>query len=233
MVPSNALQRTFRIKYGNNAGTCFTIDWQGKQYIVTARHIVEGIPKSSTVSIFHDNEWKNLKVTLVGVGDTGFDIAVLAPPMQISPTHPLTPTANSLFLGQDVYFLGFPYDLHIEVGPDLNRSFPMPLVKKAIVSAFDFSSGKPGLLLLDGHNNPGFSGGPVIFTEAGTTNFNVAAVISGYRYEWEPVFDQRTETPLEYKYNTGIIVACRTEHAVGLIAANPIGFPLPTDALRN
>ena len=142
MVPSNALQRTFRIKYENNTGTCFTIDWLGKQYIVTARHIVEGIPESSIVSIYHDNEWKDLQVVRVGLGAPGFDVAVLAASLQLSPTHPLAPTANSLFLGQDVYFLGFPYGLHIEVGPDLNRSFPMPLVKKAIVSAFDFSTGK-------------------------------------------------------------------------------------------
>lgn len=70
----------------------------------------------------------------------------------------------------------------------------------------------------------------MIFTEAGTTSFNVAAIVSGYRYEWESVFHQGQATPLEYQYNTGIILACRTEHAVGLIAANPIGFPLPADA---
>ena len=33
MVTVNVLQRTFRFKYGDNGGTCFSIDIDGKQYI--------------------------------------------------------------------------------------------------------------------------------------------------------------------------------------------------------
>ena len=32
------------------------------------------------------------------------------------------------------------------------------------------------------------------------------------------------------RYNTGIIIACRIEHAVALIKDNPIGFPVPSAA---
>jgi len=60
MVSTNILQRTFCIKYNEKIGTCFTIDDNGKQYIVTAKHLVEGIADSGTILIFHENQWKEL-----------------------------------------------------------------------------------------------------------------------------------------------------------------------------
>ena len=43
MITTNVLQRTFHLKYGANSGTCFTIDIDGRQYVVTARHVVKDI----------------------------------------------------------------------------------------------------------------------------------------------------------------------------------------------
>jgi hypothetical protein len=56
------------------------------------------------------------------------------------------------------------------------------------------------------------SGGTVISKKAGTNRFTLTIP---------------AETPLTYQYNTGIITAYLSEHAVSLIQANPIGFPLP------
>ena len=43
MLPStNILQRTFYMKFGKSTGTCFTIDIDNHQYIVTAQHILKG-----------------------------------------------------------------------------------------------------------------------------------------------------------------------------------------------
>ena len=226
MVPKNVLQRTFRIMYGNGTGTAFTIDVDGKQYLVTAHHVIENIKDTDSISIYHEQQWKQIPTRLVGIGSPDFDIAVLALPYQISPTYPLTPTTAKIFLGQDIYFLGYPYGLHIEVGPDLNASFPLPLVKKGIVSSFIFGDNQLNHLLLDGHNNPGFSGGPVFYSTNGNQEFCVAGVISGYRYAWQPVFAQGQEIPLAYQYNTGLINAVGIDIALGLINANPIGFSL-------
>ena len=87
--------------------------------------------------------------------------------------------------------------------------------------------GKTKYMLLDGHNNPGFSGGPVIFSPYGQLqDVRVAGVISGYKFAWDKVFIQDTETDLAVKYNTGIIIAYSIEYAVELIRANPIGAPV-------
>ena len=223
-ITTNILQRTFQFSFGEDQGTCFTIDYDNRQYIVTARHLVEPITDSATIRIKHDKIWKDCLVNLVGHGGGKVDISVLAAGIQISPKYPLPPTAAGLVLGQDVYFLGFPYGLTSEIG-ELNQNFPLPFVKKATMSAMDFNHGP---FLLDGHNNPGFSGGPVVFSEVGkpANQFSVAGVISGYRFSMEPVYLEDKRTTLEFKYNTGIVLAYGIKHAVDLISQNPIGFNL-------
>jgi hypothetical protein len=223
MVPSNVLQRTFRIQFGGQVGTCFTLDVDGRQYIVTARHILPQVSGQAAIQIKHDSKWAELVCGVVGAGEGEIDIAVLAPPHVISPSLPLDPTTNAMFLSQDAYFLGFPYGLHAEVG-GLNSNFPLPLVKKACVSMFALSGPGPRYLLLDGHNNPGFSGGPVVFAVNGQgAATNVAGVVSGYKYVWDKVFVGEQETELAVKYNTGIVVVYAIDHAIALIRENPIG----------
>jgi hypothetical protein len=129
-------------------------------------------------------------------------------------------TSRGLIYGQDVYFLGFPYGF---LGRhSFGRSgYPLPFVKKAVVSLFDGTT-----YLLDGHNNPGFSGGPVVWKAPHSQEFNAGAVVSGYRCVDEPVYGGTGATPLTYRYNTGIIVSHGVEAVLSLIAARPIGRPI-------
>jgi hypothetical protein len=225
-ITTNILRRTFQLSFGECQGTCFTIDYDNRQYIVTARHIVEPITDFATIRIKHEKIWKDCPVNLVGHGEGEVDISVLAAPIQISPAYLLPPTSAMVF-GQDVYFLGFPYGWNSEVG-ELNQNFPLPLIKKAIMSGMDLNSQR---FLLDGHNNPGFSGGPVVFSELGKpgAQLSVAGVISGYRFRNEPVYLEGKRTPLEFKYNTGIILVYGIKHAIDLISENPIGFNLENE----
>jgi hypothetical protein len=226
MVPDNALQRTFCMQYNNETSTCFTIDMYRKQYIVTARHALPRVGEYVTIEIQHDGQWKPLDCRVVGSAPGDIDIAVLGPSHAISPSLTLEPTTRSICLGQDAYFLGFPYGLQAE-GGDANADFPFPLVKKACVSMLSLIPGKPQYMLLDGYTNPGFSGAPVIFSPPGhPASVMVAGVVSGYRYGWDNVYVDNKETDMFVRYNTGIIMAYSIEHAVELIRANPIGAPL-------
>jgi len=224
MITTNAIQRTFHIKVGDSTGTCFTIDVENKQYLVTAKHVVPDLVGTSNIEIFHEQQWKNIEVTVVGHCDGEIDISVLTTNLQISPTHPLEPTSAGMAYGQDVYFLGFPYGMAGEIGL-MNRDFPFPFVKKAIVSCMYFENGIQ-ISFLDGHNNPGFSGGPVIFKEHNSIDYKVCSVVSGYRYQEEPVYQNGNPVPLELRANTGIVITYGIKHAVDLIKANPIGFEL-------
>ncbi len=162
---------------------------------------------------------------LVGRCEGEIDIAVLSAPIQLSPVFDLPATAAGIVWGQDVYFLGFPYGWYGDIGKT-NRDFPMPFVKKAILSCV--FTGDKGVqhFFLDGHNNPGFSGGPVVFKEPNKKDFKVASVISGYRYMNEPIFAGEDQVPLMYRYNTGIIISYGIKYAVDLIEVNPAGLPL-------
>ncbi len=220
MITANFIHRTFRIRCGNSIGTAFTIDVDGKHYLVTARHVLENLASIGTLHIFGNGQWFPLPVTLVGHAPNAIDISVLAPEQRLNPPDlPVQASCGGLTYGQEVYFLGFPYHFLGNV-IFTEEGFPLPFVKRATMSCFSRD-----VYLLDGHNNPGFSGDPVIFGNPGTPPTNIAAVISGYEFVPEPIFDGDAKTEFTYRYNTGIIVAYKIEHALAQIRANPIGIP--------
>ena len=222
-VTTNILQRTFFLRYKGQAGTCFTIDHQGRRYLITARHVVDTIRGDAVVDISHNRTWKQLRVRLVGHGAGDIDVTALAPQTLFGASHPLRLTMAGLVLAEDVYFLGFPFGLIGEVKTALNAGFPFPLVKKAIVSAVGFNDAPT---FLDGHNNVGFSGGPVVRRWLNKEQ-TVIGVVSGYRYDRQKVRDKYgNETPFTYDTNTGIILVHDIKHALTLIERNPIGIPV-------
>ena len=228
MITTNILQRTFRIMYDNRTGTCFTIDVDGRQYLITAQHVASSIIGSGIVKIFQEGIWKNLQVELVGQGENGVDITVLAPGLRLSPSHPLNTSMAGVIVSQDMYFLGFPYGL-MNDGGQLNADFPLPLVKKGILSAMQF--GNVRKLLLDGHNNPGFSGGPVVChrVDDPKDQLTVVGVVSGYLQSSEPVYDANRQAAYSFYSNTGIVEAHGIGHALDLIHANPVGIIIQSE----
>ena len=221
MITANFIHRTFRIKCGDSLGTGFTIDVDGKQYLVTARHVVEGLSSSTPLEGFEIKSWVAIAADLVADGDDGVDVSVIAPRAVMSPPNlPVVTSSKGLSYGQDVYFLGFPYGVLSQVIFG-GAGHPLPLVKKAIFSAF-----AGDVYLLDGHNNPGFSGGPVLFGRNGGIPQNIAAIVSGYRFHPEPIRIGEAETNLTYRHNTGIMITYKIEIALAMIQANPIGAPV-------
>jgi len=221
MITANVIHRVLWLRCGVDIGTAFALDVDSKQYLVTAKHILAGAPSLVNVDVFSNGNWIDLPVTLVGHAATDIDISVLATNRRLTPSElPLEPSSAGAVYGQEVFFLGFPYGIvgKYLLGP---QGYPLPLVKRATLSLFHGD-----VWLLDGHNNPGFSGGPVVFVPLGAKDFKVAGVISGFQAVDEPVLAGGQPTPLVYRYNTGIIVCHMIEHAVGLIKANSIGFSL-------
>ena len=182
MITSNVIHRTFHIKRDSSTGTAFTIDRDSKQYIVTARHVVEGVKSGNTIEIFHEHQWKNVVVDVAGIGVGEMDVAVLSCPIQLSPSHILEADSGGLMYGQYVYFLGYPFGWD-SGGEQINRGVPLPFVKGGIVSAIEF--GDVSRIFLDAHGNKGFSGGPVVFVPNGrsigpNTDFKVAGIVVNY-----------------------------------------------------
>lgn len=120
---------------------------------------------------------------------------------------------------------------------DPDHEFPPPFVKAGILSgAFDDFSH----LVIDGHGNKGFSGGPVVFQPDGhlTNELRISGVVSRLpTTPPNPVFRKKgciiphvDKVPLGYvQDNPGFVVAVTINHAIELIDTNPIGFPLTDD----
>lgn len=231
IVSQNILQRTLHFFSGRFSGTCFIVDYEDRQYIVTAGHVVRGMPDSATIQIMHEQNWENVAVNLVGHGEDGIDISVLAAEVRLSAEPPLPlSTIDRATLGQDVYLLGFPFGLGTG-RENLNENFPLPFVKKAVLSAQDRPS---GIYCLDGHVTHGFSGGPVVFNPSPRAwfrlrarSFSVGAVIWGYiREDQSRLFESENPSPHITRNTAGIVLCYDIKYAVDLINRNPIGFNL-------
>ena len=223
MITSNVIYRVFKIRFDTITGTAFTIEHLGKQYLITAKHLIEH-RKYSTIEVYFRDSWRPLSLRLIGASDKA-DIVVFASETQLSTAFDFPATAAGLIYGQDVYFVGFPYDVVGDVG-ELNQGRPLPLVKKACLSAFTVGTNGEGILLLDAHNNPGFSGAPVVFREPNSALLNVCGVVSGYLRKPESIQLDGDDQEYLLWLNSGIVVCSDIRHAIEEVEKNPNGLDL-------
>ena len=236
-VPLGFFKRVFQIQFGNGKGTCFLIEVDDKQYIITARHVVDGLKDHGSIRILMDKGWEEVRVNLILPDHPKIDIVAMAAERLLAPAMPIPLESGepaNFMVGQDVYFLGFPFGLS---SPYSGSSIRLPFVKKAIFSGVD--PGGTHVMYLDGINNPGFSGGPVIYANYFQRDrLQIAGVISGYRAETvlveEKLIDDtnRLSEDAQKKIirfvleNTGLIVAFGINEIVSAIRKNPIGIPV-------
>ena len=230
-VTTNILLRVFPVRIGARSGTAFTVEIENRQYLVTAKHVLQGeLPATIEVEM---DDWTRIPVTLVGRGRGQQDVLVLATDRQLSAAFPVDIGMAGLMLGQSVRFLGYFPSVRTSPLPGY-RKRGAPLVMSGIVSGFHFDeTGAAGpSLWIDGHNNKGFSGGPVVFQPAEAPSpeecrWRIAAVISGY-----------VPAPVEIRTmagrpaaavaigNAGLLRAIPIRTVRELVMRNPVGFRL-------
>lgn len=213
LVPqTNIINRVFCILFNNSTGTAFTVNIDdNKQYLITAKHVVESanICEKNNISIFHENVWKTLNCEIFFIKDSQSDIAIIKLDYPLSPNFEMPLSRGGMLYGQDVFFLGFPYfGQQIKYDPcNINNNFPYPFIKKAVCSAVTFLEGNENIIYLDGHNNPGFSGGPVIFYDYKHKIFKICSVVSGYLCHFGNIVTPTDLSEPYYRENSGIIVS--------------------------
>ena len=227
LVDNFTYQRVYFLRTEESFFTGFVLEYkvehEKKQYLCTAKHCVTSnyhtntLLQSDYLQIYRNERWERLGVKLVGFGSDGADICVFTPADNEklpSPNECPEPSSVGISLSQDTYFLGFPYGMRFDTVPEINNGYPLPFFKKAIMSAGSPPKSKPDLLFLDGHANPGFSGGPVVFKNLNHPQkqvFQTGAIISAYK----------PEPNKPYGLNTGIAIAHDIKHAIDAIEANP------------
>lgn len=221
MVPAQCYERVVRLNVPGGHGSGFTINRHGRQWLITAQHVVEGVAPADIEVIRRDGR-VDVSLEPVAAQEPGADVAVFLLGEEVTPDLSLFASSDGAVFSQDAYFLGFPYGLGLRTS-----GITYPFVKKAIVSSFDREVAGVILWFFDGINNPGFSGGPVVFNRSGTNDWHVAAVVSGYRTERVAVHGGSGEVPI----NTGIIVGYDICHAVAAMDAHAaVGDDLPGPA---
>ncbi len=164
--------------------------------------------------------WQRVDGTAILPSSGSVDIVAFPLSQPVTATLPLEPTTAEIVLGQQVYFLGYPFGLST-ASPQGEVAF----IKSGILSAMDTREPNAAVIYVDGHNNPGFSGGPVVFRRGNTNEFRVAGVIRGYKHEMVPVLKKedlndpaaKAFEDLYTRANTGIVVAYDIKHIVEAI----------------
>ncbi|QNN77259.1 trypsin-like peptidase domain-containing protein [Pseudoxanthomonas mexicana] len=226
MITSNVYNRVFFIKAADY-GTAFAIDHNDKQYLVTARHLVDS-SNQRTIKFFFNRQWVDIEVELIGLGSGETDIAVFRANVLLCTKELfLEPSSKDMAISQDVYFVGYPYKMWTDAGNSMNGR-PCPFVKKGILSsAFVGDDGVPRMYV-DALNNPGFSGGPIVFQPPSKTDFKVAGIVSKFKIEFEQVIDPDGDhTEMTVAYNTGFLIGYDISKAIEIIDRNPNGLPIP------
>jgi S1-C subfamily serine protease len=234
-VPWGILSIVFQVKFKNQVGSAFAIDVDNRQYIISAGHLFQSVKDGDVAEFLIDGNWQSIVVRPIFPPLKETDIVALAPDKQVAPRMEVEIGFSQVRLGQDVYFLGFPFGLGSRTmsGPAM-----IPFVKKGIFSAIDSRDEAGRVIYVDGHNNPGFSGGPIIFANFDKNRaLQIGGVIAGYRHQPSRVVEMLEIPSAEQEKNekkipvvlenTGIVVGFVIDEIIKGIRASPIGFPLP------
>jgi hypothetical protein len=195
---SNVWERVLLVRVGGNSpnaerGTAFTVDVDGRQYLLTAKHLVITLAANDFIEYADAGKWVRLPVQVFKCDDPT-DIAVLVAPNQVTTAFEFPVDASKIVYGQDVYFLGFPYSIALN-GTNVNGTLPMPFIKRATYAGIiPLDTAKHSLLImLDGYNNPGFSGGPIVYRDAFSKSwdYRLLGVVSGFQPDITDVMKKR------------------------------------------
>ena len=222
---AEVFNRVLRVR-GISEGTGVLIDIDGHQYLVTAAHVL-GTEETSALSIFHHNQWNSYKISVLGL-DAVYDVAVLRLPILLDRRNLTLPVdSGGIAWGQTVFFLGYPFGEYGIAEVFGEGKLPMPFVKRACLSMYG-TLDRPQTIILDGINNVGFSGGPIVFQEKGKPK--LAGIVTGLREEERLLnyaFKEGNVEKVVYAQNTGLIYGAGSRVITDLIAKNPAGLPIP------
>lgn len=177
LLDSNHMQSCFLICYGNFTGTAFIFRDDTRAFFVTANHTLSQACVGDNLLVSSAEGWRPFPITGLWRDNSGYDCCAFTLAHFAVAGDLRSKTGGALFPGEPVKFLGFPHGLS---GNYPGQGFPTPLVRTAYLSGIIVVEGLQ-ITLLDGFNNPGYSGGPVYVTFNEETS--LFGVISGYRTE--------------------------------------------------
>jgi hypothetical protein len=227
-VPTEMMLRTWFIhpKGGKEAGSAFTLDYKGRIYLITARHVVEGVPATDAeLEVRRSqadawNDYHTMRTLYPSSADV--DIAVFETGETVPQPYTITPSGrkdndhDDMTFGQVVWFIGYPFGLSSLTQPGGQIPITsLPFAKRGSISAVDAS--RRGDRLHDGFNDKGFSGGPVVYWAFGSRSYKILSVVKGYRNEAAEMKLNGQMVDTNIMVNSGILVSYNISHAIDAI----------------
>jgi hypothetical protein len=172
----------------------FSVQVDEREYWLTAKHILTGHKsgpagevkeKSIALDVLDpigdEIKWRTLQFAVIDPGKD-IDIIVLVPVINLQDIGipSLKISSGEFGMGQECSFLGYPFANTWTATFQNSTKYKMPFIKNCHISGLIRVAGV-AVLVLDGINNPGFSGGPVLY-HTGPDQV-VLGVISGYHSE--------------------------------------------------
>jgi hypothetical protein len=198
---TDILLNTFKLRTKKGSGTAFVTKYENRIYLITARHCFPSTVKHNdwvSFDILYDSVYSRFSGKILYHQDTAIDIAAIDVEHFTPKLQPF-PLTHEIAIGQDAMFFGFPYNTFY------TKAFghSLPFVKHAVISAI-----KDSLFFLDGINNPGFSGGPIVVRDS-QGKLCIAGVVTAYHPEYNFIENAKRQKSdsLKYYFNSGIIYA--------------------------
>ncbi len=159
MIYTDIIQRTLLIKSGAKQGSGYAYSYDGKAFLITAKHVVEN-NAADRLSIFHQEMWKDVEVAFrFAPEDQDLAVGLLEIPSGDESTAQLR--LGGIVMGQDVFAVGYPLHLY-QWGGEISKGFPLPFVSKGCFSAMDVQPGARAKgFFVSGQIDEGYSGGPI------------------------------------------------------------------------
>lgn len=231
-------QRLLKVRCAPYQGTAFTIEYEERQYVVTAAHVV--IERAAApFQCWRNGGWVDLAVTGWWVpSDAQIDVAVGA--LRYPASQPLycPLTGTGISVGQDVSFAGFPHGMSGDEH-DLLAGRPTGVVRRGILAALKRERFQ---LWIDAGACVGFSGAPILWSPAFPISKNdahvdvrIAGILAEEHRMPSPLRAGDKESALTLDIPLGIARAFDIVHAVTGAAALGNGAhvgPKPTEFER-
>jgi S1-C subfamily serine protease len=212
VIGTYQMQSVFCIEYCGQRGTAFAYHDEQGTYIVTAKHVIKNAAPGDRIGFRTTSETYLATIKDIAFGATHADVAVFSSDdLDIEGLIMIEGTPE-LHLGQRLIFLGYPHGL-ASLTPSPNP-IPSPLARSAFYSGV-ISYGDTEVIILDGFNNPGYSGGPIWAKSEDAYGPLLVGLISGYRREVKEHsavyrIEEGVEVPIDNTYshaNSGMIYA--------------------------
>ncbi|QEC68743.1 trypsin-like peptidase domain-containing protein [Panacibacter ginsenosidivorans] len=245
LIDQPALQGTIQIK--TNGATATSFNYMGTDsacYLVTAKHVFKSqlsrrkIVNKKTVLEYYDTiifkdgakvdveisyggQWRKIDARLFYDNDSS-DIAILKTDLPVEGNNYYF--EDNVILSQDCFFLGYPLGLKQDFSKFLKNPYPLPFVKKGIISAWKQGTNGVDIYYIDASNTYGFSGGPALYYDYARKRLNTFGVVSGYLLQTNKI--SKSDGTLEYTTeNSGIMQTWSIRYAVKILKRLSVLWP--------